>query len=351
MSVLDLLTCALGGTILTSFLLIVSIEKSAPAGFPYAYFAVGGGVWVDVTDAVGGNFAADALTDPRPAPAVVEFLAREYEAELELYFRPEGTAAAVPKDSPPLLIVSTARTAAERLGNQGAKVNYRVERLAPRWLRVSREVGGKAERRLFAAFRMDVAGFEVPNGWYFVRAVIVKRPTKGGVGWGTAAWLRIDSGGEPGAARYQTHAEFPDDPPDWPAPQGFTDIRREIAVPDSWKDRRIDPSDAKAAEAARVRLQRMRWPDLYVPTWPADYGPPSPAGAKAQFRLRADDRWGPYFALRCERASGPRGAARFPTFEPTGDGIRPAGWYPPDPPDPAADDYLPGFRIGRERKK
>ena len=88
-----------------------------------------------------------------------------------------------------------------------------------------------------------------------------------------------------------------------------------------------------------------------TPTWPAEYGPPSPAGAKAKFGLRADDRWGPYFALRCERSAGPRGAARFPTFDPARDGVRPPGWYRSDPADPTADDYLPGFRVGSERKK
>src|SRR3954469_20367680 len=50
-TVVDLLCCALGGTLLVCFLLIVSIGRPSASGSPDAFFTASAGVWVDVTEA------------------------------------------------------------------------------------------------------------------------------------------------------------------------------------------------------------------------------------------------------------------------------------------------------------
>jgi hypothetical protein len=361
MSALDLLTCALGGTILVSFLLIVSITQSGKAGFEYSYFAISAGVWIDITEQAKVKPGKEELNrllaaENFPQEALKESWDRfrgEFEVELEVYRKrddssnfgsesrrqgPRRSDHSVPRDvAKPAFRVNLAESGLQR-NSQSNEANL-IKRSESLGLR--RVTHGR-DSRLYAAYRVDVAGFKVEPGWYFVRPSIVKH-TPGGISpINAAAWLRIHSSGWPRAARFQTHDTFDDT--EWPDGGGYQGIKNELRVDGQRSLFRTHP------EKTRETMQKLGWPDLYIPDWPADYPIPGDH-IIGRFELRAgSEDWPRFFALRRERnaSSATTTAARLP--EPGKDPIHSPGWHQSEPShakdgEKVWDDYLPGFRI------
>ena len=362
MSVLDLLTCALGGTILTMFLLIVSIQQAArPGGSPYAYFSTSAGVWVDVTAAAKGEFlalekgavwdelvetdgpfAADELGDyEKVVPALRGLPQERCEVELQLFHRPFGSKEKLGPNAEPTLSLTSATAAARLRGQPAARVSSQWQSLGLR-----RVAGADSSVRVYAAFRLDLAAFQITPGWYFLRLEVTKAPRAGAESAQSAAWLRTDTGGTPGAAWYQTHAAFAAEAPEWPAPRGFAAAELDAELPAHKK--------VPEGAASGSRMQRLQLPDIYAPGWPKGYTQSAPA-VGSEFRFVAEPApggdgrnvaWKPHFALRVPRADAPTaGAARYPTF--VGPPADQPGWHAAHAAG-MADDFLPGFRIGTD---
>jgi hypothetical protein len=367
MSVLDLLTCALGGTILVSFLLIVSIEQSGKAGFPYSYFVISAGVWVDVTERARSELAATA---PQPSDSAgdaifsseelerLAHLPADFEVELEIYrkrgstgSKTGGVAGKENAARPDLSVPRNAEKPFFRVNSAGHGLERGSDRGGTNLIRRSESLGVRRVKlngvnRLYAAYRLDVAGFEVQRGWYFVRLSIVKdKPGK--IGKENAAWLRIDSGGSPAASRFQTHEVFDD--PEWPDRGGYESIKHELRVEKQRHHFLAHP------ELARQTMQKLRWPDLYLPGWPDGY-PITTSHNSARFVVNVGPTdWPRFFSLRQRRDSGrpSSSAARLP--DPGNAPSRSPGWHQSETETTSMgetiwDDYLPGFRIGSENQ-
>jgi hypothetical protein len=374
MAVLDLLTCALGGTVLISFLLIVSMGQTAASGFPYDYFTVSGGVWVDVTglaDTRLGVTLVKRLLATAAGPVVetgtegaenIRDLLGEYEVELQIYYQGrQGAPSPIPrgKIASPLLRVNTAREGAERRAVQmGAKFATNTSRLGLRRV----DVNGKP--RLFAAFRVSAAGFKVEPGWYFVDLSIIRYPMRG-IAPETAAWLRIDCGGRPSAIRLMTHSPFGEiDEAEWPDGRGYANLLKDLDLGTFPADVLKDPAKIEAEMTKRAA------PDLFIPGWPTGYPPiEKGAGNKGAAMAQAEapevagsprfeavlvgreDETAPYFALRQRRGGPPAALPRASRFViPPGNPTSAPGWVRTVSRDGITwDEYLPGFEIQEEK--
>jgi hypothetical protein len=343
-SVVDLLCCALGGTVLVCFLLIVSISQSAKAGFPHAFFLASGGVWLDVTEPAARVYKsagkeadfAKLMKEPGPLASTDQDLLKgmlaECEVQLELHWRP-GKDTAVPRDkAKPLFVANTSREGASSLPPQvGATVTSRTEGLG------LRRVVVKNEPRLFAAYLLHLAAFKTQRGWYFLRLAVIKQPTPGGLGKETAAWLRVESGGRPGEARFQTHADIED--VGWPEKEEIAAVMQQSQQRGGFgKLARPTP------QALQERMQRVPCPDLFLPGWPGKYPVENQEPGPTRFVFRAADQgtkgWMPYFAIRHARGTPLPDAARFPVIVAAVESS--PGWHERAE---EADVYLPGFRI------
>jgi hypothetical protein len=356
MSVLDLLTCALGGTLLISFLLIVSLTRPPAGGFPYAYYGVTAEVWVDVTDVANIRHDADGLAVRLLATPgqVTGQLAKDAEAlrsvnlpELRVYRR-LGKEVSVPGAAG---------------GGGSVKAWFEVN---PKYTPPDEESGQKigsadggvlwcavveGRRGVFAVYRLNAAGFDVERGWYFVELRMSKRDN---VGAKTAAWLRIDSGGVPGVAVYQTAPRFPDVPGGgsdaaWPFGQGVQSVREQFPKFDNF-------GKVGGKHSPREKMTLLGLPDFYAPRWPAGYlDAETKADPPQTFGLHTGG-WIPYFALRQPRGSAPPAAARFPVAhtDKWPDAEKSPGWHRKTVDAGAGktfDDYLPGFEIRDPRAK
>ncbi len=369
MAVLDLLTCALGSTVLVSFLLIVSMGRPSGAGFPYAYFVVSGGVWIDVTDeaeklkgVVPGILSDPGVEVDDTQAERLRSLSQECEVELQIYWKPsvdgKGAEVWVPRASHDELLAdslfkinSSSEGVQLRDKQQGAKFIGRTTRLGLRRVKV-----GQATR-IYAAFLVHGAGFQVDHGWYFAGLSILKYPNVNDPDKDfaphNAAWLRIDSGGDPGAIFLQTDRTFDD--PEWPGRLGYPRLLED------WSPEAFPAEALSQPRSARSEMTRRGVPDLYVPDWPVGFPSPdafdpnarpsdaSPSGPRFQYCPGLGVS--PYFAIHRERAPDqPNQGVPFPARIPSPDAPQGPGWHHVELKDglPSEDDFLPGFRIGSE---
>ncbi|VTR96726.1 hypothetical protein [Tuwongella immobilis] len=296
MSVLDLLCCALGGAILISFLLIASMSRPSIAGAKERFLTVSAGVWIDVT-----------IPNVRIAPGSpqADAIAEAHEIELSIRHRSVSQAqtdARVPYSLKlPTLKVDSAVTSDDPLGisngsprlAQGQRRLTMFDSQARAHLRYEvvgiRTVGP----RQYLAILVDAALSELAEGWYFFQLNRTKRPDATQT---AEAWLRIDSSGWPGSARYQTQATFAD--AYWPDGAGMPLIRQELQVEAIQAKR---PANSTRAQDQQ-RMNQLYWPDLWLPSWPNHYPLPQTPGPKSiRFRERTsfqtEANWVPTFVL------------------------------------------------------
>lgn len=335
MSFLDLLCCALGGVILLSLLMIVSMQQVATEGVKQTYFNCRATVWAEVDPggltgdrplAPGGRLDGAAIDDVELRKRVAE-----YDFHLQLLYHPlfgPGTGAAATElsdrsDALEALRVTAASTGAARVAKlNGAPVTTQGDTFGKERLHYD------GSGRLWYPFELSANGGGVPHGYYF----FVLRAGRLHPAWGgrppeerVRCRMELSGSGVAGRLLLQTHPDA-----DMPGPPVWFDadavrraeaalLKKPYARPNAGAD------ELRKAQAAH---KRMQLPNRYAPAWhTADPGtdPAGRAGTAFVFvsrEVHPDGKkrevpW-PHFAVRHRRGAPWPHPASFPIPYPKG---------------------------------